>query len=206
MKYDVAIVGGGPAGSACALALGTERSIVILDARTPKLCGGLLNREAASALAPLLGRKDVEETLASAGVLREPRRAALELHDWDTGFSMKTQPGYLNMDRLAFDNWLLARADEKLNVTIMRRTMAKGLAYAEGHWTIELHDAEAQSIHAETVVLATGFHGTARLVPGFQPPRVEQYLALQAAVETDTVKDLIAVQGDRKSTRLNSSH
>lgn len=107
--YDVAIIGAGPAGSVFARELVRARkdlSVLLVDGLSEgsaKVCGGLLAPDAQK----MLARFDM--TLPRS-VLSDPQIFAVETIDLGTRKVRYYQRHYLNMDRAAFDNWLLSLA------------------------------------------------------------------------------------------------
>jgi geranylgeranyl reductase len=106
--YDLAIVGGGPAGATLARLLGRQYKVLLLERRTfekplyaglQKCCGGLLD-------------PDAQKMLASFGlglpksVILSPQMFAVRTIDHDNRIERYYQRHYVNIDREAFDQWL----------------------------------------------------------------------------------------------------
>jgi flavin-dependent dehydrogenase len=168
--YDVAIVGGGPAGSTCARALvaGGARVVVIDRAEFPrvKLCAGWLS--------PAIW--DVLEL--------SPRDYPRELWEWRTChvfFRGKDHaiPGHgWFIRRFELDEFLLRRSNAELrlgeNIKQLERT-------GDGHWTIALPGGD--TLRARYLVGAGGTHcPVARLLAPTRPRRAlgVQELELEA--------------------------
>lgn len=109
-EYDIAVVGAGPAGSVFArevLRVCPDIKIAVINGQTresAKVCGGLLAPDAQK----LLARFDM--TLPKS-VLSDPQIFAVETIDLVTKQVRYYQRHYLNMDRFAFDSWLLSLAE-----------------------------------------------------------------------------------------------
>lgn len=106
ITYDVAVIGAGPAGSVFAsyLAKHTNLKILLIDGQSeknPKMCGGLLAPDAQRVLS------EMGLTLPKS-VLADPQIFSVETADICSGEVRHYQRHYLNMNRFAFDKWLLS--------------------------------------------------------------------------------------------------
>ncbi len=114
-RYDVAVIGAGPAGAVFAMRLGQMRPdlhILVIDGQTAhnkKVCGGLLAPDAQGVLAAL------GLTLPNS-VLADPQIFAVDTLDLGSGMRRLYQRHYLNMDRYAFDRWLCAHIPAHVDV------------------------------------------------------------------------------------------
>ncbi|MGE5183209.1 MAG: NAD(P)/FAD-dependent oxidoreductase [Acidobacteriota bacterium] len=176
--YDVAIVGGGPAGSTCArtLVAAGARVVVIDQARFPrvKLCAGWLS--------PAIW--DVLELT--------PREYPRGIWEWHT-----CHVHYLGQDhafrskgwfirRYELDDFLLHRSGAELRLGVH----VKQLARQDGAWTIAVPDGEP--IRARYLVGAAGTHcPVARLLA---PPRPRRAVGVQ---ELELKADPIAIERTR---------
>lgn len=115
MEYDVAIVGAGPAGTTLARRLAQTQPtwrILLLDAQEEahkKPCGGLLAPDAQRALAHF-------DLVLPKSVLADPQIFAVQTMDLVTGQVRYYPRYYLNMDRYAFDRWLLSLVPPQVEV------------------------------------------------------------------------------------------
>ena len=127
MKYDVAIIGAGPAGATLARILSyniPDINILLIDAQTeerPKVCGGLLSECAQK----LLAKFDIA---LPTEVLVDPQIFAVDVIDLDSKNQRRYQKHYFNMDRYKFDKWLLSLIPERVTVVSGRCTAIKGVA------------------------------------------------------------------------------
>ena len=105
--YDVTIIGAGPAGAVFAKELAgflPHLHILLIDGQTehnPKVCGGLLAPDAQKMFAKL------NLTLPTS-LLSDPQIFDVETIDLARGQVRYYQRHYLNMDRYAFDKWLVS--------------------------------------------------------------------------------------------------
>jgi flavin-dependent dehydrogenase len=115
--YDIAVIGGGPAGATFARELAKscpEKRIVLIDEKPrtgSKVCGGLLAPDAQKVLAQF----DLD---LPKSILADPQIFDVKTIDLASGITRNYQRHYLNMDRAAFDEWLLELIPE--NVDIIR--------------------------------------------------------------------------------------
>ena len=162
VHYEIAIVGGGPAGISTALHLHheaprlAERSIVLEKARYPrdKYCAGGLGERAVAELARIGVRVDVP---------------AVRIHGFSTRMDGQTlvarepEMGYV-VRRIEYDE------------ALERETMARGIEVREGARAldvrasasgVEVHLAGGEVIRARAVVGADGVAGVVRKATGF---------------------------------------
>ncbi|MBO5306174.1 MAG: FAD-dependent monooxygenase, partial [Clostridia bacterium] len=105
--YDVAIIGAGPSGAVFAAELlrkAPALSVLVVDGqseRNQKVCGGLLAPDAQQMFARL------GLTLPTS-TLSDPQIFDVETIDLARGLVRNYQRHYLNMDRYAFDKWLVS--------------------------------------------------------------------------------------------------
>ena len=151
--YDVAIIGAGPAGAVLAreLARGDPGlKILVVDGqsdRRQKVCGGLLSPDAQK----LLARLDL--TLPKS-VLADPQIFAVETVDLSAGCVRCYQRHYLNMDRQAFDSWLLSLVPESVEIIAAR---CASVIESDGVYMLSLRTQNTKThIFATSVVGADG--------------------------------------------------
>lgn len=172
--YDIAVVGAGPAGAVFAKEMAHSRpelNILLIDGQSPdsaKPCGGLLAPDAQK----LLARFDL---VLPKSVLEDPQIFAVETIDIDKGLVRYYQRHYLNMDRYAFDRWLLSLVSPSVDVVKGRCGEIKkdGELYSV---RIE-RDGGSETVRARAIVGADGGGSVVRRT-FFAPMRV-QYVAIQ---------------------------
>ena len=103
-KYDIVIVGAGPAGATFAREIaGSGYSVLLIDGQDligNKPCGGLLAPDAQK----LMAHRDF---VLPKDILVDPQIFSVKTIDLGSGLICNYQRYYLNMDRRAFDKFLL---------------------------------------------------------------------------------------------------
>jgi len=174
-RFDIGIVGAGPAGSSAAISLARKGySVVLVDKSTfprSKLCGDFLNPISW----PLFERLGVAEELLS-----------LE-HEEITGFRISCftgeeasfpfphhhgQPLYgLGLNRLYLDHLLLKRA-EREGATVLEGKKVRDLRNDGGQWTITLTDPWGdETLHSAFLIGADGRNSLVAERLGLAGPR-----------------------------------
>lgn len=177
--FDVAIVGGGPAGSSCAAfcAAAGLRTLVLEREKFPreKVCGDCLN----PACWPILRRLELAERVRSSphGKLDRVefigisgRRVTVELPaGGDAEIAVK---------RSLFDQLLLDRARE-LGATVFESVTVTALSSPDprtDHWVISAGD---KAFRARTLIAADGRNSTVARLCGLRPRSAKERVALQ---------------------------
>ena len=169
--YDIAIVGAGPAGTVFAKEIATARpklKVLLIDGQSPdsaKPCGGLLAPDAQK----LLARFDL---VLPKSILEDPQIFAVETIDIEQKIVRYYPRHYLNMDRYAFDSWLLSLVPP--TVTVLKGRCSE-IKKEDENYHITLSTNE--TIVAKSLVGADGGGSIVRR-SFFKPMRV-QYVAIQ---------------------------
>jgi geranylgeranyl reductase family protein len=177
--FDVAIVGGGPAGSSCAAfcAAAGLRTVILEREKFPreKVCGDCLN----PACWPILRRLEVAERVRSLphGKLDRVefigiggRRMTVELPVGDDA--------EIAVKRSLFDQLLLDRARE-LGATVFESVTVTALSSPDprtDHWVISAGD---KAFRARTLIAADGRNSTVARLCGLRPRSAKERVALQ---------------------------
>lgn len=177
--FDVAIVGGGPAGSSCAAfcAAGGMRTLIIEREKFPreKVCGDCLN----PACWPILRRLELAERVRNSphGTLDRVefvgatgRRVSVQLPSDDDG--------EIAIKRSLFDQIILDRARE-LGATVFESTTVTALSPPDpraDRWKIS---AGEKTFEARTLVAADGRNSTVARLCGLLPRSMKERVALQ---------------------------
>jgi geranylgeranyl reductase family protein len=177
--FDVAIVGGGPAGSSCAAfcALADLRTLVLEREKFPreKVCGDCLN----PSCWPMLERLGLAQRVRG---LPHSKLASVEfiaigghkvIVDLPTGNDCE-----LSVKRSLFDDLLLRHARE-LGAQVREEATVTALAH-DGDWKIET--ATRESFRARALIGADGRNSTVARLCNLLPPPARERVALQAHI------------------------
>jgi len=177
--FDVAIVGGGPAGSSCAAfcALAGLRTLVLEREKFPreKVCGDCLN----PSCWPVLEHLDVAQPVRALphSKLESVEFIAIDGHqvivDLPTGEQCE-----ISVKRCLFDDVLLKRARD-VGAQVREETTVTSLAN-NGNWKIET--ATGESFSAQVLVGADGRNSTVARLCNLLPHPARERVALQAHV------------------------
>jgi len=175
--FDVAIVGGGPAGSACAAfcALAGLRTLVLEREKFPreKVCGDCLNPLCWSVLERLELAQCVRD-------LRHSKLSSVEFIAIDGHKVIVDLPLGANCEisvkRSLFDHLLLTRA-RALGANVHEQTTVTGLSRND-HWNIET--ASDEFFQTRILIGADGRNSTVARLCNLFPPSERERVALQA--------------------------
>ncbi len=172
--YDITVVGAGPAGSIFVSEIAKARpelKILIIDGQQPasaKPCGGLLAPDAQKLLAKF-------DLVLPKSILEDPQIFAVQTIDIEQRLVRYYQRHYLNMDRYAFDKWLLSLVPSHVDILKGRCRKIEKVGDIF-NVSIKLPDTEIQVI-SRYIVGADGAGSIVRRT-FFMPMRV-QYVAIQ---------------------------
>ena len=172
--YDITIVGAGPAGSIFAGEIAKARpdlKILLIDGQqltSAKPCGGLLAPDAQKLLAKF-------DLVLPKSILEDPQIFAVQTIDINQKLVRYYQRHYLNMDRYAFDQWLLSLVPSHV---VICKGRCRKIDRNGDHLNIliKLRDGEMQ-VTSRVIVGADGGGSTVRRT-FFDSMRV-QYVAIQ---------------------------
>ena len=156
-KYDIAIIGAGPAGSTFARLSPGNLRIALIDKRNladsenfirEKCCGGLL--------APAAQKELAEQGLGIPKELIEgPQTFSVKSMDYDNGLTRFYQRHYININREKFDRWLVSLVPE--NIDMLFGCISTAISPIDGGYSIYIKDGKVQrTIEARMIVAADG--------------------------------------------------
>lgn len=166
--FDVIILGAGPAGSTCTIALQhSGLKVALLEKEIfprDKICGDAVSsvtKRVLRQIDPELERKLLEypqKTNISKAKLYSPKFESLEI-----GFSLV---GHC-IKRIDFDNWLFEKAQKNPNASIYQDVKVKDVSVHEDHVEALLDDGTV--MHAKVLVGCDGAHSiAAKKLAGFK--------------------------------------
>ena len=185
-SFDVAVIGGGPAGTSLAISLEREGLTVLVAERTDYQewrAGETLSPKASV----LLSKLGVMDTLQSI-----PHIASQAIHaSWGSSELMENHfilnpygTGW-HIDRRKFDS-ALATAAEDLGATILRGVHYRS-AFRNGRWNVALRNASCTfNIEAKFLVDATGRLSQVARGLGARPIHYDQLVALVGTITPDS--------------------
>jgi len=198
--YDLAIIGGGPAGAMLARLIGKRMRVLLVERRrldrepggVGRCCGGLLAPDAQQVLAELgLG--------VPREVLSGPQLFVVRSIDAERDLERYYQRFYLNCDRELFDRWLISLAPGGVEIRFGCRL--RGLDLRKDGVKLILREGDRTCIElARLVVGADGANSLVRRLAFPTHPRPKVYLGLQEWYESDTVLPYFSAIFDRSVT------
>lgn len=168
-KYDIVIVGAGPAGSNLARLIDIEKyKVAIVDGSTDreKVCGGLISPDAQDVLA----RYDIS---LPKDVLSSPQLFSVRTIDLSNGLTRYYRRNYLNVDRLAFDSFLRSFIPSEVDIITAR---CEGIDKTDLGYELSLSGNER--IGCSVLVGADGASSVVRRTL-FKNERIQKYVAIQ---------------------------
>ena len=177
--YDIGIIGAGPAGTTLARLLADRYRVLLLDSGRQKCCGGILNHKAQTALAQC-------GLALPKHILVDPQPFAVTVMDWDNHLVQSYARQYINIDRAAFDHWLLSLIPSSADIR-SHAIYQKSEVNDKG---LTLHFQEngvPQTAQVRRLVGADGALSTVRreFFPNLLMPK--RYIAVQHWFERETV-------------------
>lgn len=178
--FDLVIVGGGPAGATLARLTAAKLRVLVLERREldreftggyEKCCGGLLAPDAQEMLARLgLG--------VPKSVLVGPQLFTVRTMDFSSGQERYYQRDYVNVDREAFDRWLVSLLPD--NVDGAWGALFRSFAMEdEGIRVTYLQDGQEKTVFTKLLVGADGACSRVRKLLGDGGKAPDMYVSIQ---------------------------
>lgn len=200
--FDLAIIGAGPAGTTFARLVAGRYKVLLVDKRPfdnaadtfggRKCCGGLLAPDAQRMLSEL-------ELGLPKHVLQTPQLFVVKVFDSEQHLEEIYQRHYINLDRRAFDSWLLSLVPD--TVDIRRNTRFTGYSRSNTGFQLTLRgDAGTYTEEAKVLVGADGANSRVRSQNVSNHARPKQYIAIQEWFSTTCTPAHFTVVFDRRIT------
>src|SRR4030095_9002474 len=177
--FDVAIVGAGPAGSACAVFCLSHGLRVVLIEREKfpreKVCGDCLNPDCW----PILRRLGVDQRVRASPHVVLDQVDFINLRGTHIRIDLpRGENAEIAIKRSAFDFILLERAGE-LGADVREASTLTSIEKSNGLWKLITGDA-GRAFHARVLVAADGRNSIAARLLGLLPHPAKERVALQA--------------------------
>lgn len=205
LHYKIIIIGLGPAGSVLASGLKTKYSILAIDKKNPNLldagfqkpCGGLLAPDAQKALAEL-------SLTIPKNVLVDPQIFSVKTIDFDNDLSRYYQRMYLNLNRHAFDLWLISKIKGNV-IKAYSSVVTKIEKDKQGKYIVEYKNERNEKIVCSSNIII-GADGAASIVRRFLYPKAKfrYYTAIQQWFKNTDDLNLYSCIFDSKITNCYS--
>jgi len=175
--FDIAVIGGGPAGATFARLLDSRFRTALIDGKTDsensfrKVCGGLLSPDAQKAFA------EFDLTLPK-DILVDPQIFSVRTIDLQNRRERHYQRFYMNLDRHKFDMWLESLVPEKVERFCGRcREISRN---ADGSYRLVCrgNDGSERIISADAIVGADGAVSSVRSYL-YPKKKIRRYTAIQ---------------------------
>ncbi len=193
--YDIGIVGAGPAGATLARLLAGRCRILLLDSGRSKCCGGILAPEAQKMLAQF-------GLTVPESVLVHPQPRAVAVFDLHTQLVRRYERRYINVDRQAFDRWLLSLVPESVDVRHTAIYRSSSIAWDGKAVEIQfIQDGQMRVQRVRQLVGADGAFSLVRRQHFSERILPKRYVAIQHWFE----RDAFSLEGAPPETTVNFS-
>ncbi len=198
--YDILVVGLGPAGANFCHNISSNYSVLAVDSRkhendgfiTKKCCGGLLNEDCKTALS--------EEGLSiPKEVLLYPQSFVVKTFDYDNKMKKTYRKSYLNIDRDAFDAFMVKRIGE--NVELLFDTVFSGFENKGDYFEVKLRTKSGtRFVKARHIIDASGAISMIKRKCFSRVVLPERYSAVQRWYKGEDLPDYMLAVFDKRIT------
>lgn len=203
--YDIAIVGGGPAGSTLARLIGKRYKVLLLEKRDfsqdksfkgEKCCGGLVDPDAQQMLARF--RLGIPKS-----VLLSPQLFAVRTIDMENLIERYYQRHYINIDRNEFDKWLVSIIPPTVN--ILNGCLFKSFEGKSDSVDINfIHKGKEYKEKAKLIIGADGAFSMVRRQGFSERPSPKLYISIQEWFESNESQNCYGAIFDSEITDFYS--
>lgn len=178
-EYSTIVAGSGPAGIMAAIHAAKRGRVLLADSSSlprDKSCGGMLNEYAQQFLSEFAELPDE--------LVLGPRYVNFRYWDWDRDIKKPTSLRFLNVDRKAFDDWMMSLLPE--NVEVIGSTSITGFSQNTSSVTVSLKNGTSTAdIRCANLIGADGGRSTVR-----------RSLGVGTAANYVTLQDFVRLEGD----------
>ena len=185
VDFDIAIIGGGPAGATLARLLDEKFRVILIDGKTnnedsfSKCCGGLLSPDAQKAFA------EFDLTLPK-NLLVDPQIFSVRTIDLQTKKERHYQRFYMNLDRKKFDLWLESLVPENVERFYGK---CREISHHDKLYSLKCVDSNGiqRIITAKKIVGADGANSIVRKYL-YPEKKIRRYTAIQQWFKEENAK------------------
>lgn len=185
--YDVAIIGAGPAGATLARLIGGHYRTLLVDRRAldSDFSAGSLSKPCGGLLAPAAQAELARQGLGvPASVIAGPQLFAVRTLDLPAGLERLYQRFYVNVDREAFDRWLVSLVPSGVDIACGWSLTSLEVHDSAPFLRFRTADGGSAGVRARLVIGADGAGSLVRRIAFPDTPAPERYVAVQAAFES----------------------
>ncbi|MFO8084039.1 MAG: FAD-dependent monooxygenase [Desulfobacterales bacterium] len=204
-KYDVAIVGAGPAGisAACVLADNGISAVVLERGEYPgakNISGGVLYGHDLARIIPDFAEKKcpIERNIVESRIWYLSEDGGYSVSYRDKAFESERRYNVFTVGRAKFDRWFADQASQKGAIVVCSTVVTDLLRDEKGCVTGVRTDRPDGDLYTKMVLLADGINSPLAAQTGFRPEPSPEHVAL-------AVKEVIELSEEIIEQRFNTS-